>query len=217
MVIAKQSPRQKLRAFLFMDHGLRKKALHLEYATVGYNILEGFFSILAGVLSGSIALIGFGLDSAIESASGSVLIWRLTRTGLDEAGEERAERMATRLVAWSFFLLGGYVLLESARKLYFMEAPEPSLLGIIIAVLSIITMPVLAYLKYTAAREMESAALVADSKETLICALLSVALLVGLGLNYLYGIWWADPVSALVIVVFIIWEGFETMEKARES
>lgn len=200
-----------------MTNTLRKKALLLEYATVGYNIIEGVFSILAGVLAGSIALIGFGLDSGIESVSGGVLIWRLTRTGLDEAEEEKAEKRATRLVAWSFFLLGAYVLFESAKKLYFMEAPEPSLFGIVIAALSIITMPALAYLKYRTAIEMDSKALVADSKETLVCALLSVALLIGLGLNYLFGIWWADPIAALVIVVFIFWEGFETLEEGREE
>lgn len=200
-----------------MTKTLRQKALLLEYTTVGYNILEGVFSIIAGVLAGSIALIGFGLDSGIESVSGGVLIWRLTRAGLDKEEEERAERKATRLVAWSFFILGAYVLFESAKKLYFMEAPEPSLLGIVIAALSIITMPVLAYLKYTTALKMNSKALAADSKETIVCALLSVALLVGLGLNYIFGIWWADPIAALVIVVFIFWEGFETLEEGREE
>lgn len=200
-----------------MNDALRKKALYLEYITVGYNVLEGFFSILAGLLAASIALIGFGIDSAIESVSGAVLIWRLTRTGLDEEEGERAEKKATRLVAWSFFLLGGYVFFESAKKLYFMEAPEPSLLGIIIAALSIMTMPVLAFFKYRAAKEMDSKALAADSKETLVCALLSVALLIGLGLNYGLGLWWADPVAALAIVVFIIWEGFETLEEGRED
>lgn len=200
-----------------MDDALRKKALYLEYATVGYNVLEGFFSILAGLVAGSIALIGFGVDSAIESVSGAVLIWRLTRTGLDEDEGERAERKATRLVAWSFFLLGGYVLFESAKKIYFQEAPEPSLLGMIIAALSIVTMPVLAYLKFMAAQKLNSRALAADSKETLVCALLSVALLIGLGLNYIFGLWWADPAAALVIVAFIFWEGFETLEEGRQA
>lgn len=166
-------------------------------------------------MAGSIALIGFGLDSAVESISGGVLIWRLTRTGLAEAEEARAERKATRLVAWSFFLLGAYVLFESAKKLYFMEAPEPSLPGMAIAALSAVTMPVLAYLKYTTARQMKSRALEADSKETLICALLSVALFVGLGLNYLFGLWWADPAAALVIVAFIFREGLETLEEGK--
>jgi divalent metal cation (Fe/Co/Zn/Cd) transporter len=172
-------------------------------------------SILAGILAASIALVGFGLDSAVESVSGCVLIWRLTRTGLSAIDEERSERKAARGVAWSFFVLGGYVLFESVRKLYLMEVPEPSLLGIVIAALSIITMPVLAYLKYTTAAALNSKALAADSKETLVCALLSVALLAGLGLNYLYGLWWADPAAALVIVGFIFWEGFETLEEAR--
>lgn len=198
-----------------MNSALQKKALRLEYITVGYNILEGAASIIAGVLASSIALIGFGLDSAIESFSGAILIWRLTRHGLTVDEEEEAERRATRLVAWSFFILGAYVFLESSKKLFYMEAPEPSLPGIVIAVLSIITMPVLSYSKLKIARSIGSRSLEADSKETLICALLSVALLAGLGLNYIYGLWWADPACALVIVAFIIYEGFETLEEAR--
>lgn len=192
-----------------------ERALYLEYATVGYNILEGVLSLLAGFMAGSIALVGFGLDSAVESVSGAVLIRRLKKHGaLSEEEEEKAERSAIRFVGLSFFLLGGYVLFESARKLYLREAPDPSLFGIIIASASIVTMPLLSLAKYRTALRIGSRALAADAKETLICALLSVALLAGLGLNYLYGIWWADPVSALVIVVFIIWEGFETLEEA---
>ncbi|MBI1912261.1 MAG: cation transporter [Deltaproteobacteria bacterium] len=195
-----------------------KKALLLEYITVGYNILEGIFSILAGYLAGSIALVGFGLDSGVESVSGGVLIWRLLKHGKStEAEEEEAESKAIKFVGYSFFILAAYVFFESARKLYFHEMPDPSLFGIIIAILSIITMPVLSYAKLKTARQMGSKSLEADSRETLVCALLSVALLIGLGLNYLYGLWWADPVSALVIVGFIVKEGFETLEEAEEG
>ncbi|MBI2413824.1 MAG: cation transporter [Deltaproteobacteria bacterium] len=196
---------------------LHKKALYLEYFTVGYNILEGVFSILAGYLASSIALIGFGLDSGIESLSGAVLIWRLSLHGkITECEEERVEKKAVRFVGVSFFVLGAYVLFESARKLYLHEHPEPSLFGIIIAVLSIIIMPALSYSKMKIAREIGSRSLEADSRQTLICSLLSVALIIGLGLNYLFGIWWADPVAALVIVAFIVREGYEALfeEKA---
>lgn len=192
-----------------------KKAINLEYFTIGYNILEGVLSILAGFLAGSIALIGFGVDSAIESISGGILLWRLVKHGsisLDE--EETVERSAIRFVGYSFFILGTYVLIESVKKLYFHVAPEPSLFGIVIAVFSLITMPVLSLRKFRVAREIASKSLEADSKQTLVCAMLSLALLFGLWLNYSFGIWWADPAAALVIVAFIYMEGYETLEEA---
>jgi len=199
-----------------MSDGLYRKALGLEYFTVGYNVLEGVLAIVAGILAGSIALVGFGLDSAVESSSGSVIIWRLTRHGkVSPEEEERVERIAVRLVGVSFFLLGAYVFFESVRKLYLMEAPEPSLFGIVIAATSVIVMPVLSRAKLKTAREMGSRSLAADSKQTFICSLLSVALLVGLGLNYLFGLWWADPAAALVIVFFIIREGIESFREDK--
>ncbi|MDH4227092.1 MAG: cation transporter [Deltaproteobacteria bacterium] len=194
----------------------RSKALMLEYFTVGYNVFEGIASIAAGILAGSIALIGFGLDSAIESASGGVLIWRLLKHGkIPPEEEEKVEKKAVRLVAYSFFLLAAYVTYESIEKLYLHEAPEPSLFGMIIAVLSIIIMPFLAYAKWKQGKKMGLRSLIADSKQTLICSMLSVALLIGLGLNYLYGLWWADPVSALVIVVLILKEGFKALKEEK--
>lgn len=199
-----------------MDAHHYKKALYLEYFTVGYNILEGVASITAGLMAGSIALVGFGLDSAVESASGGVLIWRLKKHGhISEEEEERVEKRAVRLIGVSFFLLGAYILYEAAEKLYLREAPEPSLFGIVIAVLSIIIMPLLARAKLATARKIKSRSLEADSHQTIICSLLSVALLFGLGLNYLFGLWWADPVAALVIVVFIIREGVEAFTKEK--
>jgi len=195
-----------------MDKRLYKRALRLEYLTVGYNVVEGIVSIVAGWLAGSIALTGFGLDSAVESLSGVVLIWRLKKHGsVPEDEEENAEAAAVRFVGVSFLLLGLYVLYESVKKLLLLEHPEPTLLGILIAALSIITMPVLSYLKLKTARELRSGALEADSKETLVCALLSVALLLGLGLNYTHGLWWADPAAALVIVAFLFKEGLELL------
>ncbi len=195
-----------------MEERLYKRALRLEYLTVGYNIVEGIVSIFAGWLAGSIALIGFGLDSGVESLSGAVLIWRLKKHGnVPEDEEENAEAAAVRFVGYSFLLLGFYVLFESVRKLYLHEHPEPTLLGILIAALSLITMPVLSYLKLKTARKIGSRSLEADSKETLVCALLSVALLFGLGLNYTLGLWWADPLSALVIVAFLLKEGLELL------
>ena len=198
---------------------LSKKALMLSYFTVGYNIIEGILSISAGILAGgSIALVGFGLDSFVESLSGGVMIWRFRKHGkLSETEEEKIEKKAVKLVAFTFFILAAYVLYESVRKLYFREPSEPSPLGIIIAVVSIIVMPVLFYLKYQTGKSMGSRSLVADSKETLTCTFLSVSLLIGLGLNYLYGIWQADPVVGLAIVVFLVREGYETLTEEEEE
>ncbi len=198
---------------------LSKKALLLSYFTVGYNILEGVVSIFAGLLAGgSIALIGFGLDSFVESMSGGVMIWRFRKHGkISEEEEEKVERRATRLVAYTFFVLGAYVLYESIRKLYLRAAAEPSLFGIIIAIVSVIVMPVLFYLKYQTGKSIGSRSLVADSRETLACVFLSVSLLIGLGLNYLYGIWQADPVVGLIIVGFLVKEGYETLTEEETA
>src|SRR4030066_2141752 len=127
----------------------KKRALILSYFTVGYNILEGLFSIIAGILANSIALEGFGLDSFIESLSCSVMIWRFRKYGrLSREDEERVEKRAAKLVSVSFFVLAVYILYESIRKLYLKEIPAPSLLGLIVVILSIIVMPVLFYFKY---------------------------------------------------------------------
>ncbi len=195
---------------------LHRRALFLSYFTVGYNFLEGIVSILAGLLSGSIALVGFGLDSFVESLSGGIMIWRFSKHGtVSEEEEAKVEAKATRLVAVAFFVLGAYVLYESSKKLYFRDIPEPSILGIIIAIISIIVMPVLFYMKYKTGKEIGSRSLVGDSKQTLACVFLSVALLLGLGLNYVYGIWWADPLVGFIIVVFLLREGYSTLKEAR--
>lgn len=198
---------------------LNKKALLLSYFTVGYNALEGIVSIIAGILAGgSIALIGFGLDSFVEYLSGCVMIWRFRKHGkVSEEEEERIERKATKLIAYTFFIMGAYVLYESVKKLALREPAEPSILGIIIAIVSLIVMPILFYLKYRTGKALDSRSLIADSKETLGCVFLSVALLVGLGLNYLYGFWQADPIVGLVVVGFLIKEGYETLTEEGEE
>ena len=192
---------------------LNKKALELSYFTVGYNIIEGLVSIAAGIIASSIALTAFGLDSFIESLSGVIIIWRFSitkRSGSEQ--EEETEKKAVKLIGYTFFILGMYVLYESVSKLYFQEKPEPSLFGIVIAVVSCIVMPVLFYIKYQTGKALDSKALIADSKETLACVFLSFFLLVGLGLNYLFGLWWADPVAGLIIMFFLVREGIETLE-----
>jgi len=199
------------------DFRLHKKALSLSYFTVGYNIVEGIVSLFAGSSAGSIALVGFGLDSLVESLSGSVMIWRFRKHGrISEEEEEEVERKAIRLVVFTFFVLGAYVSYESAKKLYFHEIPDRSLLGIIIALVSIIVMPVLFYMKYRTGRSIHSRSLIADSKETLACVFLSVALLIGLGMNYSYRFWQADPIVGLITVVFLMKEGYAGLKEAMK-
>ncbi len=199
-----------------MDSKLYKKALLLSYFTVAYNILEGIVSILAGSLADSIALIGFGLDSFIESLSGFIMIWRFRKYGgISEEEEEKIEKRAVRYVAYTFLILAAYILYESIKKLYLHESPDPSLFGIIIAIVSIVVMPVLFHLKYKTGKAINSPSLVADSKQTLACVFLSVALLFGLVLNYFYGLWQADPIVGLIIVIFLIREGLSMLKEEK--
>lgn len=197
---------------------LYKKGLHLEYFTVGYNIAEAAVSIVFGTIANSIALVGFGLDSIVESLSGFVLIWRLRQHGkISETEEKRVEEKAMKFVALTFFILGAYILFQSLKKLIQSEAAEPSLPGIIIAIASLIIMPILTWQKYITGKQIKSPALIADSKETLACAFLSVALLFGLGSNYLFGFWQADPIVGLIIVIFLFREGLEGWKESKEN
>jgi len=197
---------------------LIKKGLYLEYITVTYNVLEAIAAIVFGGISNSIALIGFGLDSIVESLSGLILIWRLRQHGkLSPELEEKIEHRATRFVAITFFILGAYIAYESIDKLLSSEIPEPSLAGIIIAIVSLIAMPFLAWMKYRTGKQINSRALVADSKETIACAFLSIALLLGLGLNYLFGFWQADPIVGILIVIFLFKEGWELWNEEDED
>ncbi|MFC1920903.1 cation diffusion facilitator family transporter [Chloroflexota bacterium] len=197
---------------------LYRKGLLLEYFNVVYNILEAILSIVFGSIAGSIALIGFGLDSIVESLSSLILIWYLRQHGkISPEEEERIERRATRFVAITFFILGAYVLFESIQKLVTAETPETSLSGMIIAIVSLLVMPFLAWQKYKTGKQINSRALVADSKETWACAYLSAALLLGLGLNYLFGFWQADPIVGLVIVVVLFREGWESWKECLSS
>lgn len=195
-----------------------RKGLFLEYFTVVYNVAEAAVSILFGQAANSIALIGFGLDSVMESLSGAILIWRLRQHGKISSGsEEKAEKKAASFVAFTFFILGLYILFQSLKKLIGKEIPGPSLPGVIIAAASLVVMPVLSWKKYRTGLLIKSEALIADSKETLACAFLSVALLFGLGANSLFGLWQADPVVGLIIVVFLFREGKEVWEESKEE
>ena len=188
---------------------LTRRARRLSWLTVAYNVAEGVISLLLGLAAGSAALVGFALDSFVESLSGGVMVWRFSPREMSEEQTERVERQAGRLVGWTFLILGMYVLYESLAKLLTREAPQPSLGGIALAAISLVVMPWLARAKRRVGEELGSPALVGDSKETLACAWLSVALLLGLGLNALWGLWWADPAVGLVIVFFLLREGIE--------
>jgi len=176
----------------------------LEYFTVGWNLLEAAVGIGAGLLAGSIALVGFGMDSLIETSSGAILLWRLRE------GEER-EKKALKLVGFSFLALAGYVAFEATKSLLARESPDKSLVGIILAALSLAVMPLLAAAKRRVASNLCSRAMRADSRQTDICAYLSAILLAGLGLNALFGWWWADPVAALAMLPLILKEGIEAL------
>ena len=192
-------------------NGLHSKALKLSYFTVGYNIIECIASIISGFIAGSTALLSFGSDSLVESLSGTIMIWRFRKYGfISKDEEDELEKKATFFVGITFFIFGIYILYESIRKLIALEKPEPSIVGIIIAIASIILMPILFYLKYKTGKSIGSKSLIADSKQTLACLFMSISLLIGLGLNYLYGFWQADPLVGLLIAGFLIKEGYST-------
>lgn len=192
---------------------LLKRATRLEWLTVGWNLIEGVIAVSAAVASGSVALLGFGLDSGVESASGLVLLWRLgaERRGGALSAEriEQLDRRAHRLVALTLFLLAAYIALDSTAALWRGERSETSSVGIVLVTVSILVMRWLAHAKADAARKLGSRALEADSFQTLACWWLSIVALAGLGLNAALGWWWADPVAALGIVALIIREGIE--------
>ena len=182
----------------------------LEYLTIVWNVVEGVVAVGSGAVSGSIALIGFGIDSFIETSSGAILLWRLRAEHRGES-PERVERKALKLVGFSFMFLALYVAVDSVKTLIQRESPERSVVGIVIAGLSLIVMPWLAHKKRKAAAVLGSAALKADSRQTSLCAYLSVILLVGLLLNAMVGWWWADPVAGLCMVPIIVNEGREAL------
>jgi divalent metal cation (Fe/Co/Zn/Cd) transporter len=197
---------------------LHRRALRLEYFTIGWNVIEAFVAIGAGLIAGSVALIGFGVDSGIEVISAIGLLWRLRTAGphapVDE--ESAAEKRALYIVAATFFLLAAYITYEAVSALAQEEEPLTSPVGIVLSILSLAIMPLLAVAKQRTGQEMGSAALVADSKETWVCSYLSLALLVGVGAYALFGWWWADPVAALAMLPVILWQGRETLAEAQE-
>jgi divalent metal cation (Fe/Co/Zn/Cd) transporter len=189
---------------------LIKRGRRLEYFTIGYNSLEGLVAIVSGLIAGSIALVGFGFDSLIEVTSGVALLWRLN-SDIDEAKREQVEAIALRIVGSLFIALAVYVSYESIKSLWSRESPKESVPGIVLAITSLIVMPLLVRAKRKVARGISSRAMAADSKQTELCTYLSAILLGGLLLNALLGWWWADPVAGLVMVPIIAKEGIEAL------
>jgi len=187
---------------------LVRRGRRLEYFTIAYNSLEGLIAVAAGLLSGSIALVGFGFDSLIEVTSGAALVWRL-HSDADESRRQHVEAITLRIVGACFLLLAAYVSYDSIKSLIWREAPHESIPGVALAIASVIVMPLLVRAKRKVARRIKSQALMADSKQTELCTYLSAILLAGLLLNALFGWWWADPIAALVMVPIIVKEGIE--------
>lgn len=181
-----------------------QRGRRLEYLSIGWNSLEAFISVGAGVVAGSIALVGFGVDSLIEVSSGAILLWRLVSGG-------HRERLALKLVGVSFLALAAYIAFDAVKSLLLREPPNASYVGIAIAALSLIVMPLLARAKRKVAVGLNSRAMEADSRQTDICAYLSAILLIGLLLNSLFGWWWSDPVAALVMIPIIAKEGIKAL------
>ena len=197
-----------------------KRGLQLEYLTVGWNVVEGIIAVAAGIAAGSIALIGFGVDSFVETISGAVIIWRLmaeTRGQHDDEAMERIEQRAERIVGGAFLLLAAYVGFEAVRALVNQEAPDASPVGIALTAVSIVVMLWLARAKRQTGEALGSRAMLADAQQTYACWYLSVVALAGLALNAAFGFWWADPLAALGITVLLVREGLEALRGEEEG
>lgn len=190
--------------------GLSRRGRRLQYATIAWNSAECVVALFAGFLASSIALVGFGFDSAIEVTSGMAALWRLG-SDRDEARREATERQSLHIIGACFLLLAAYVAYAAAGSLVTHHAPDTSRTGIALAALSLVVMPALARLKRRVASALRSGALAAESRQTEICAYLSAVVLAGLGLNAGLGWWWADPVAALAMTPLIAREGWQAI------
>jgi len=194
-----------------IDRGvLARRGQRLEYFTIAWNSIEGMAALISGILAGSIALVGFGLDSVIEVISGAALLWRLNRD-FDRGQREDAERIALRIVGVCFVVLAAYIAYGALHSLVSRTAPEHSLPGIIVSIAALVVMPLLGRAKRDVARQLRSAAMHSDAKQADFCMYLSAILLGGLVLNLWRGWWWADPLAALVMVPLIAREGIDAL------
>jgi divalent metal cation (Fe/Co/Zn/Cd) transporter len=192
------------------ESNLRRWAWWLTALTIGWNSVEAVIAILSGLAAGSIALVGFGLDSVVEVSSALVIVWRLSRPRMDHEADEAAERRAVRLIALTFVAIAAYVTYDSATRLLGLGAePERSAIGLALVTLSLVVMPALAWAKRRVAARLGSVALRADAAETQLCTYLSAVVLVGIAANALFGWWWMDPLAGLVVAAIALKEGRE--------
>lgn len=199
----------------FNRQAIAQRGKRLEYFTIAWNSLEGLVAVIAGAIAGSISLVGFGIDSFVEVASGTTLLWRMT-VDADQQSRERNEKLSLRMVGICFIALAAYVAYESVSDLFSRKAAEHSIPGIILACVSLVVMPILSRGKKKVGNELGSAAMNADARQTDFCVYLSTILLGGLLLNAALGWWWADPIAALIMVPIIAKEGFDGVKgKAR--
>lgn len=185
-----------------------RQGKRLEYFTIGWNCLEGLVAVFAGALAGSISLVGFGIDSFIEVISGATLLWRMSVDD-NEAQREKNERTSLRIVGICFVVLSIYIAYESVTDLLARRTPEHSIPGIALAIVSLVVMPLLSRAKRRVGTSLASAAMYADAKQTEFCTYLSAILLGGLVLNAAFGLWFADPIAALLMAPIILREGIE--------
>jgi divalent metal cation (Fe/Co/Zn/Cd) transporter len=196
-----------------------RAAVRLEYATIGWNALEAAVAVGAGIVAGSVALVAFGLDSAIEVVSATVVLVHLRAVLVGAEPNAARQRRALRTIAFTFFALAAYVTVDAAVALLRADRPSASTPGLVVTGAAVVVMPTLAWAKRRTAgtlgaRGHESSAVLlnADAAETLLCAVLSLATLIGVGANAAFGWWWADPMAGLVVVYFAIREGREAWE-----
>ena len=185
---------------------LVRKARVLAWAGLGWHLAEAAIAIAAGVIASSVALVGFGADSVVEAIAGGVLVWRFAGT---RSLSEEAEHRAQRLIAISFYLIAIYVAADAIRTLVAGDHPDVSIVGIILAGVTTVTMPPLARAKARVAAQLDSSATASEGRQNMLCAYLSVGLLIGLGANALWGLWWLDPMVALLIAGVALREGRE--------
>jgi divalent metal cation (Fe/Co/Zn/Cd) transporter len=196
-----------------------QEALHLEYLTIGWNIIEGVIAVSAALLAGSVALLAFGIDSFIECASGGIMTWRLLAERNQKLSHEQIEALehkASKWIAVSLFVLAGYAAFDAIQTLWMKELPSFTWVGVILTTVSMTVMLWLAREKRRLARALGSKSMEADAFQTTACWWLSVAALSGIALNGVLGWWWADPVAALVIAGLIVKEGRGAWEGERD-
>ncbi len=201
------------------QHQLHRRASRLQWFLVAYNLIEGAVAVTAGIMAGSAALLGFGFDSAIEVVADGAVALRLRRAGVEatEEAHERAEQQALRVVAFTFFALALYILVDAGSGLLRGEEPDTSVVGLVLSILSLLVMPITAFAQHRTGGSMGSRAVMAAAVETWVCAYLSFALLAGVGLHLAFGWAWADPLAALAMLPVVVWQGVETLQEATQT